>query len=150
MIFKESKWVQPICIGVVVVCFIALCVLSVKETMSDISGTEALQEVNYSQMQTTSISIRRFEVLKDTETDVCYLKILGNRSDLLFPLVNADGSVKIYYENNKNTCTVVEESNGIFIIEDDDTHVQYMIATGFSSCTIRRNADGSIYLGSEG
>lgn len=80
---------------------------------------------------------------QDKKTGVCFYEVEGVYKSITFQLLNADGSLK--------TCSgdglkVISNQMGYYILEDTSTGVQYIVATDLSSCFVRRNADGSLYL----
>ena len=92
-------------------------------------------DVRYSKGMVRTASVN-YKVYKDTKTGHCFVKLQSNSySSLLIPLVNADDSFKEYSDSNTNEITLVgmSQDETVFVIEDEDTGVQYVCNGGMSS-----------------
>ena len=92
-------------------------------------------DVRYSKGMVRTASVN-YKVYKDTESGYCFVKLQSNNySSLLIPLVNVDDSFKEYSDSNTNEITLVgmSQDETVFVIEDEDTGVQYVCNGGMSS-----------------
>lgn len=80
---------------------------------------------------------------QDKKTGTYFYEVEGVFDSVTFQLYNADGSLKT---RSSDGIKEISKEMGYYTLEDTSTGVQYIVATDLSSCFVRRNADGSLYL----
>lgn len=80
---------------------------------------------------------------KVTSTDFAVVK-LGEK-ELIIELLDFDGKPKAKSASNSNKFSLVESSEHYYILEDEDTGIQYMISSGFTTYRVRTLETGMPY-----
>lgn len=88
----------------------------------------------------------RYDVYLDKSTNTVFAEILLGKRGLLIYLVDSNGEYKTNSSENTNKLVPVSiNEDGLFyVLEDEDTGVQYIVSEQ-NSYLVRHNADGSIY-----
>lgn len=97
--------------------------------------------------KTTTVKGKKFEYWectdKVTNTDFVYAKLGGK--ELLIDLIDVDGKPKVKSPTSTCRISIVENTSWHYILEDEDTGVQYMISHDFNSYRIRTLENGEPY-----
>lgn len=80
---------------------------------------------------------------KVTSTDFAVVK-LGEK-ELIIELLDFDGKPKAKSFSSPNKFSLVESSEHYYILEDEDTGIQYMISSGFTTYRVRTLETGMPY-----
>lgn len=80
---------------------------------------------------------------KVTSTDFAVVK-LGEK-ELIIELLDFDGKPKAKSSSNSNKFSLVESSEHYYILEDEDTGIQYMISSGLTIYRVRTLETGMPY-----
>lgn len=80
---------------------------------------------------------------KVTSTDFAVVK-LGEK-ELIIELLDFDGKPKAKSSSSSNKFSLVESSEHYYILEDEDTGIQYMISSGFTTYRVRTLETGMPY-----
>lgn len=80
---------------------------------------------------------------KVTSTDFAVVK-LGEK-ELIIELLDFDGKPKAKSSSSTNRFSLVESSEHYYILEDEDTGIQYMISSGFTTYRVRTLETGMPY-----
>ena len=99
---------------------------SIKEPMKDDFGNFYESKIKYN-------------VYADNAKDTVFAEVFVGRTGLLINLVDADGNDKPYSSEDLNQFTVIStnEEGLFYIIEDEDTGVEYVIDVGMNSYFVR-------------
>lgn len=97
--------------------------------------------------ETTTVNGKKLEYWECTDqatsTDFLITK-LGDK-ELIIDLVDFDGKPKAKLSTKSNGVSIVETTSQYYILEDNDTDVQYMISHDFNSYRIRTLETGMPY-----
>lgn len=97
--------------------------------------------------KTTTVKGKKFEYWECTDqatnTDFLIAKLEGK--ELIIDLVNFDGKPKSKLNTKSCGVSIIETTNQYYILEDNDTGVQYMISHDFSSYRVRTFETGMPY-----
>lgn len=80
---------------------------------------------------------------KVTSTDFAVVK-LGEK-ELIIELLDFDGKPKAKSSSSSNKFSLIESSEHYYILEDEDTGIQYMISSGFTTYRVRTLETGMPY-----
>lgn len=80
---------------------------------------------------------------KVTNTDFTVVK-LGEK-ELIIELLDFDGKPKAKSSSSSNKFSLIESSEHYYILEDEDTGIQYMISSGFTTYRVRTLETGMPY-----
>lgn len=80
---------------------------------------------------------------KVTSTDFAVVK-LGEK-ELIIELLDFDGKPKAKSSSSTNRFSLIESSEHYYILEDEDTGIQYMISSGFTTYRVRTLETGMPY-----
>ena len=80
---------------------------------------------------------------KVTSTDFAVVK-LGEK-ELIIELLDFDGKPKAKSSSSSNKFSLIESSEHYYILEDEDTDIQYMISSGFTTYRVRTLETGMPY-----
>lgn len=80
---------------------------------------------------------------KVTSTDFAVVK-LGEK-ELIIELLDFDGKPKAKSYSSSNKFSLIESSEHYYILEDEDTGIQYMISSGFTTYRVRTLETGMPY-----
>lgn len=80
---------------------------------------------------------------KVTSTDFAVVE-LGEK-ELIIELLDFDGKPKAKSSSNSNKFSLVESSEHYYILEDEDTGIQYMISSGLTTYRVRTLETGMPY-----
>lgn len=97
--------------------------------------------------ETTTVNGKKFEYWECTDqatsTDFLIAKLEGK--ELIIDLVDFDGKPKSKLNTKPCGVSIIETTSQYYILEDNDTGVQYMISHDFSSYRIRTFETGMPY-----
>ena len=97
--------------------------------------------------ETTTVNGKKFEYCECTDqvtsTDFLIAKLEGK--ELIIDLVDFDGKSKAKLSTKPKGVSIVETTSQYYILEDNDTGVQYMISHDFSSYRVRTFETGMPY-----
>lgn len=97
--------------------------------------------------ETTTVNGKKLEYWECTDqatsTDFLITKLEGK--ELIISLVNFDGKPKAKLNTKPCGVSIIETTNQYYILEDNDTGVQYMISHDFSSYRVRTFETGMPY-----
>lgn len=97
--------------------------------------------------ETTTVNGKKFEYWECTDqatsTDFLITKLEGK--ELIIDLVDFDGKPKSKLNTKPCGVSIIETTNQYYILEDNDTGVQYMISHDFSSYRVRTFETGMPY-----
>lgn len=97
--------------------------------------------------ETTTVNGKKLEYWECTDqatsTDFLITK-LGDK-ELIIDLVDFDGKPKAKLSTKSNGVSIVETTSQYYILEDNDTGVQYMISLDFNSYRVRTFETGMSY-----
>lgn len=80
---------------------------------------------------------------KVTSTDFAVVK-LGEK-ELIIELLDFDGKPKAKSSSSSNKFSLIESSEHYYILEDEDTGIQYMISSSFTTYRVRTLETGMPY-----
>lgn len=116
---------------------------------SEITGLTEVAKAQYSWIDGNVPYIDTYSVLEDETTGTIYCKFTYFGNGVLVKLLNADGTDKLYSDDDKNELSVIGSMDDYIIFKDIDTGVQYLIQEDYKDYQVRTNADGSLYLGGD-
>jgi len=97
--------------------------------------------------ETTTVNGKKFEYWECTDqatsTDFLIAKLEGK--ELIIDLVDFDGKPKSKLNTKPCGVSIIETTNQYYILEDNDTGVQYMISHDFNSYRVRTFETGMPY-----
>ena len=97
--------------------------------------------------KTTTVKGKKFEYWECTDqatsTDFLIAKLEGK--ELIIDLVDFDGKPKSKLNTKPRGVSIIDTTNQYYILEDNDTGVQYMISHDFSSYRVRTFETGMPY-----
>ena len=126
---------------------ISLCLTGCSTTKEPVDEEKTHSRVNSSIVEVNECSFKVKDLFVNEYTDSCkiYLDTLTNSyyakfhsayNGIIIKLVNSDGTPKLYSKDNKNELVLVEQGE-IFIFEDTDTGVQYVVTGNYSDYVVR-------------
>lgn len=89
---------------------------------------------------------RKYAIYEDSAAGVLNAHIDGIAKEMVISLLDSDGTLKSYSEDDKNELSLIYEDSERFVLQDVDTGVQYVILRNFDDYYVRRNEDGSLYM----
>ena len=102
---------------------------------------------NIKNNETTTVNGKKLEYWECTDqatsTDFLITKLEGK--ELIIDLVDFDGKPKAKLSTKSSGISIMETTSQYYILEDNDTGVQYMISHDFSSYRVRTFETGMPY-----